>query len=235
MRPDSRRTMRRRVCGGIGAAVLALAMPLSFADTLTRPATGVTRIHFKLPGELLVRAGSEEKLTVEAEAKVLPRIDIAIAGETLTLSSKQGFKTDKPLRITLTLKALRSLRSEGSGNAMVEHFGGTDIEIDARGSGNIRLHDVRPARLAIRIDGSGNVEATGSGKAVTARIDGTGTIDAAGFVAQSAQVRIEGSGTIRVHADDTLHAEIGGAGNIEYKGKAKVTQSITGAGSVDRI
>jgi hypothetical protein len=38
-----------------------------------------------------------------------------------------------------------------------------------------------------------------------------------------------------VHADETLKATIGGAGNIEYKGKAKVTQAITGGGSVDRM
>ena len=103
------------------------------------------------------------------------------------------------------------------------------------GSGDIGLKNIKAGRLSILLKSSGNVEASGSGKSVVARIDGAGNIDTTNYNAQTVDARIEGSGTIRVHADESLKAAIGGAGNIEYKGKAKVTQSITGAGNVERI
>jgi Putative auto-transporter adhesin, head GIN domain len=220
---------------GILALGLALANSFAVAEVMTRPADGVTRVVFKTPGDLSIRVGAQEKLTVEAEPKVLAQLDISVKGDTLTLSSKGSFKTEKGLKYTLTIKSFRKLRSEGSGNSVIEGFAGNDIDVEAAGSGDIALKDVKPGRLQITIPGSGNVEATGSGKSLLARIDGAGNIDAVNFLAQVVEARLDGSGNIRIHADESLKAAIGGAGNIEYKGKAKVTQSVTGAGSVERL
>lgn len=221
-----------QICIGI----LALGVSLTaHAETMTKAVDGVTRIVFKTTGDLQVRVGAEEKLTIEAEPKVLAQMDIGVKGGTLTLASKGSFKTDKGLKFTLTLKSLRGLKSDGSGNASIEGFSGSDIDIEAAGSGDIKLKNIKPGKLSIMLPGSGNIEAAGSGKSVVARIDGSGDIDTQKFSAQAVEARIDGSGNIKVHADETLNAVIGGAGNIEYKGKAKVTQSITGAGSVERL
>ena len=101
----------------------------------------------------------------------------------------------------MTLKSFRGLKSEGSGTVVIENFSGSGIDIDAAGSGDMALKGVRPERLAIVIKGSGNIDASGSGKALVAHINGTGTIDAANFRAQSVDANISGSGDIRVHAD----------------------------------
>ncbi len=220
--------------GAVGLCI-SLMTQSALADVMTKPADGVNRIVFKTSGELAVRVGTEEKLTIEAEPKVLAQMDIGVKGGTMTLGSKGSFKTDKGVKFTLTIKSLRSFKGEGSGDALIEGFGGADIEVDAGGSGNIALKNIKPGKLGIVLGGSGNVEAAGNGKSVLARIDGSGNIDTLKFKAQVAEARIEGSGDIKVHADETLNAVIGGAGNIEVQGKAKVTQSITGAGSVDRI
>jgi putative autotransporter adhesin-like protein len=217
---------------GIGLALAAFA---ASADQMTRPAAGVTRIVFNTPGELVVKPGSEEKLLVEAEAKVLAALDISVKGDTMVLSSKGSFKTDKGLKYTLSIKSFRGLKTEASGSSAVEGFSGSDADVELGGSGDIDLRNMKFGRLAILIKSSGNVEASGGGKTLIARIDGSGNIDTTKYPAQIVEAKLEGSGNIRVHADESLKAAIGGAGNIEYKGKAKVTQSITGAGSVDRI
>lgn len=220
---------------GFLALGLVLANSSAVAEVTTRPADGVTRVVFKTPGDLSIRVGAQEKLTVEAEPKVLAQLDISIKGDTLTLSSKGSFKTEKALKYTLTIKAFRKLKTEGSGSSVIEGFAGNDIDVEAAGSGDIALKNVKPGKLSISIPGSGNVEAVGSGKSLLARIDGAGDINAAKFQAQVVEARLDGSGNIRVHADESLKAVISGAGNIEYKGKAKVTQSVTGAGSVERL
>jgi hypothetical protein len=216
---------------GFGLAVVSLA---ANAEQMTRPAAGVTRVVFNTPGELTIRPGADEKVVVEAEPKVLAQLDISVKGDTLVLASKGQFKTDKGLKYTVSIKAFRGLKTEASGNSTIDGFAGSDADVELGGSGDAGLKNMKYGRLGILIKGSGNVEATGSGKALTARIDGSGNIDTTGYTAQVVEARLDGSGNIRVHADETLKAAIGGAGNIEYKGKAKVTQSVTGAGNVGR-
>lgn len=230
------RMFDRTKCFGcaLGLAI-ALTSIQALADQMTRPAGGVTRIVFNTPGELVVRPGGEEKVLVEAEAKVLALLDISVKGDTLTLASKGNFKTDKGLKYTVTVKAFRGLKTGGSGSSSIEGFSGPEVDVELGGSGDAGLKNMKAGRLGIIISGSGNLEASGSGNAVMARIDGSGNIDTTNFQAQKVEARLDGSGTIRVHADESLNATIGGAGNIEYKGKAKVTQSITGAGNVGRI
>ena len=227
--------MLKNIRTGMSGVCLALMVQSASAEVMTKPADGVTRLVFKTSGDLSVRVGTEEKLTIEAEPKVLAQMDVGIKGGTMTLASKGSFKTDKGLKFTLTLKSLRGLKSDGSGNIVVDGFSGNDIDVEAGGSGDIKLKNIKPGKLQIAMPGSGNIEVAGSGKSMVARIVGSGEIDALKFNAQAVEASIEGSGNIKVHADDSLKAVIGGAGNIEYQGKAKVTQSITGAGSVDRI
>jgi hypothetical protein len=220
----------------VGIAMMAAAMGAG-AETMTKAAPGVTRVVFNSVGELTVKPGTDEKVVVEAEQKVLDKLDISVKGDTLVLSTKGSFRTDKGIKYTVTVKSFRSLKTDtsASGNSTVDGFSGNDVDVELNGSGDVGLKNLKYGRLGIVVKSAGNVKADGGGKTVSARIDGSGNIDTTGYQAQVVDARIDGSGTIRVHADETLKAAIGGAGNIEYKGKAKVTQAITGAGSVDRI
>lgn len=222
-----------------GSAIVGLCLGLatqpSFAETMTRPAAGVTQVDFNVPGELQVRQGVEEKLVVEAEPVVLSHLAISLRNGVLTLGSKDSFKSAKAIKFTLTLKSFRNLKHQSSGNALIEGFAGGDIDIAADGSGDVTLKNIKPGALRLAIKGSGSIAATGEGRSLAARIDGTGSIDTTKFKAQFVEASIDGSGDIRVYADRTLKATIEGSGNIEYTGRAKVTQSVNGAGSVDRL
>src|SRR5438105_3974865 len=204
-------------------------------EKLTQAAAGVTRVFISTPGELIVKPGSEEKLVVEAEQKVLSQLDIGVKGNTLAVKSKGSFKTDKGITYTLTLKSFQGLKMEGSNNSHVEGFTGADMDVELGGSGDAELKNLKADKLSILIKSSGNVTASGSGKSLAARIDGSGNIEAVAFKAKTVGARLEASGNIQVFADETLKAVVNGAGNIEYKGNAKVAKTINGAGSVDRM
>jgi hypothetical protein len=212
-----------------------LTIPKSFAEVITRAADTVTQIDFKLPGDLLVRYGTNEILTVDAESAVLPKLDIGIKNGVLTLAAKAPFKTDQPLKFTLTIQLLQGLMSEGSGNVWIENFFGTNIDIASKGSGKIRLKNIKSNRLSISIAGSGAVDASGSGAMAIETIDGSGMIDTTNFRAQFVEAHINGSGHIRVHADNRLNAVIRGAGNINYQGNPMVTQSVSGSGAIGKL
>lgn len=225
----------RAASAGLLAIAIGIASPAAFAETVTKPAAGASRILFKLPGELRVRFGQQEQVSIDAEASIIPKLQVEVRGDTLTLASKTSFKTNKPLTITVTLKSFRSLKSEGSGDATVENFSGGDMEINGAGSGGVSLKGIKAERLALVIKGSGDMDAAGGGKTLVARIEGSGTIDAVKYRAKSVEASIDGSGDIKVHADESLKASINGAGNIGYEGKPKVAQSVNGAGSVDQL
>lgn len=225
----------RAACAVLIGATILFGGSASFAETITKDATGISRVEFKLPGELVVRQGTQEKLIVEAETKILPKLQMDAKGDLLVLNSKETFKTDKPLKFTLTIKSLRGIRSAGSGNVLVEGFAGGAVDIHSFGSGNVKLRGMKPNSLVIKIEGSGAVEASGGADSLAALISGSGKIDAVNFRAKSVDAEISGSGDVRVHADEKLNAKISGAGNVEYRGNPKVTQSISGAGSVDRL
>lgn len=204
-------------------------------ERMTTPTPGVTRVVMDAPGELTIRPGQDEKVVIEAEPKVLAKLEAVVRGDTLTLKTKGSFRTDKGIRYSVTIRGFRALKTLSSGNASVSGFSGGDVDIQAGGSGNIDLVNLKPRSLTLKISDSGTVTASGEGATLNASIDGAGTIDAVKFTARRVEASIEGAGDIRVRAEETLKASIEGAGNIEYAGKARVTKSINGAGNIDRI
>src|SRR3954466_15593519 len=97
----------------------ALAASSAFGEQTTKPATGVSRVVFNAPGELKIRPGNDEKIVIEAEPKVLALIDASTKGDTLTISTKGAFKTDKGIRYAVTIKTFRSLQTLSSGGSDV--------------------------------------------------------------------------------------------------------------------
>lgn len=222
-------------CLGVGLSMVQVIGHAAALEKKTYPTAGVTRIEFATPGELVVKPGAEEKLVIEAEPKVLAALDPVVKGDSLNMRSKGSFKTEKGVTYTLTIKAFRSLKTTGSGNSRVENFEGREMDVTAAGSGSIDLKGLVAERMSLLIANSGDISAKGRAKTLAARIDGAGTLDAASVPARAVDAKLAGSGSIRVHAEETLKANLSGAGSIEYKGNPKLTQSISGAGSIDRM
>ena len=222
----------RWVAAVAAVSASALMIAAAHAEQMTLPATGATQVSISTVGDLVIRPGTDEKVIVEAEPKVLAKLDVSTKGDTLTITTKGDFSTQKPVKFTVTLRALRRLTTSGSGSSLVEGFSGPNFDVDVNGSGDVSLKNIKSTKLNVRLQASGNVDVTGSGTTVIARVDGSGNIDAREYRARVVEATIDGAGNIYVHADESLKASIGGAGSIEYKGKPKVSQNVTGAGTV---
>jgi hypothetical protein len=203
-------------------------------EKMVRAAPGVTQVVMDAPGELVIKPGNDEKVVIEAEPKVLAKLEAVISGDTLTLKTKGNIRTDKGIFYTVTLRKFRSVKTLSSGNVAIAGFGGNDIDVLASGSGDIALSGIKPTRLSLKIVDAGNITASGEGAQFSARIEGSGNIDAIKFVARRAEASIDGAGNISLRAEETLKASIDGVGNIEYAGKARVSKQINGAGNIER-
>ncbi|HDR51188.1 MAG TPA: DUF2807 domain-containing protein [Mariniphaga anaerophila] len=88
----------------------------------------------------------------------------------------------------------------------------------------------------IRVENRGGVlcEISGVTNTLDVRLAGAGHVNAKELKAEEVRFKIEGVGTGKVFATQTLRADIKGAGKIKYKGNPQVFQSIEGLGSVVR-
>lgn len=119
------------------------------------------------------------------------------------------------LRITVTAPAVRSFGLSGSGDLV------------------IRGYD-QPS-LAIAINGSGEVEATGRTESVDLDISGSGEADLAGLETRDADIDISGSGEAKVGPTGAARITISGSGEVDLTRRpATLAQSLSGSGEVNQ-
>jgi len=164
--------------------------------------------------DLHITVGQPVGIAVEMDDNLQGLIVTAVQGRTLVIESKGSWTADHDPRVTITLPALSALAMEGSGDAVLKGFNGGD--------------------LALRIGGSGDVDASGRVDSLSLVVDGSGDARLGGLQAGRAQVRVNGSGDVTVNAAQTLEATVNGSGDIRYRGNATVTSRVHGSGSVEK-
>ena len=113
------------------------------------------------------------------------------------------------------------------------------LEIDAcvRTCRNYRLEVeiVTPALDALAIKGGGEMRTEGAfprSNALALAVEGGGEIDATSFESAHVAAAIDGGGSIRTAARDTLAAAIDGGGEVRFRGDPRVSSVINGGGMV---
>lgn len=181
----------------------------------TRAVSGFTALSLEGSGDVDVTFGNSESAVVEADDNIVPLIETRVQNGRLVISTKNftNYRTNSPVRIHVTMKALDEIQLYGSGNITVPALNG-----DA---------------LRISLPGSGNINVNGAANKVDVTLNGSGNVDCSGLKAKSATAKINGSGNIQVYASSSLDASISGSGTIKYSGSpASVTKSVSGSGNI---
>lgn len=222
--------------------------------TESRSVSGITAVELDTSGNLVIKQGETESLSIEAEDNLLPMLTSDVTGGVLKLSTKPntGFSATKPITYTLMVKDITSLTVNGSGNASGETLHSTQLMITLTGSGTLTLGAAQADNLNITVTGSGGATITAvTGQTLTANLSGNGTLTLGGTVndqtvtitgsgsyngealsSKTARVSSSGSGSAAVQVSDTLDASVVGSGSITYKGSPTVTQKRMGSGSI---
>jgi hypothetical protein len=132
----------------------------------------------------------------------------------------------------LTTKNSISANLNGSGTLKVETLFAADLTLTLSGSGDVNFTHLQTATLTTVINGSGTFTAAGKLDNQTAQLNGSGSYRASGLESGSADISILGSGDGQVWVTETLKVRITGSGDVSYKGKASVTQTVTGSGNI---
>ena len=188
--------------------------------TTTREVTDFDSITFSSFGDLTIRTGDHEGLTIEAEDNVVPEILTEMRGSTLVIRyAQQGgqmrVRPTQPVRLTLIVKQLQ--------------------RVDLSGAGNVRVEGLQADHLQTTLSGAGNLEASGTVKQLDAVLSGAGSYQGGDLRAETATITLSGVGGATVWATQHLNVTVSGVGWVNYYGQPQLTRTVTGLGNVHSL
>ena len=126
---------------------------------------------------------------------------------------------------------------KANGNSLIELKGTVTLgklKLDANGSANFVVDDVKTDKLELDLDGSGSVRVKkGIAKEGSFSTAGGSDIHTYGLQVGDLTCKMRGSGLAEVNAINTLNAQIIGSGSIKYKGPAVATTRVVGKGTIE--
>jgi hypothetical protein len=182
--------------------------------TESREVAGFSSISFKSVGKVTMQQTGKESLMITAEDNILPLLENRVADNILYLTIAKDGKINptKPIEFVVQVKSLESLNTDGVGS------------IEAQG--------IQGKRLAVAMDGVGEVAIAGSVDVLDLTLAGVGSFQGEQLKTKQSTVRNNGMGSAVVNVSEQLDATVSGVGSIEYIGSPQVKESVQGVGSI---
>lgn len=190
----------------------SLARGSGHPSTEVRHTAPFTRLELAGANTLNVRIGAPQSVAVTADDNLVDRVTTTVRRGTLVVAERGSFTTKTPTRVTVSAPSLDEVTLSGAGTVTVER--------------------VAADQFTATLSGSGTLKVSGTADRVTAVLTDSGTVELSDLVVRDAVARLDGTGTIRVHATSTLDATLTGTGSILYSGHPTVTEHRTGTGSI---
>jgi hypothetical protein len=196
-----------------------------------------TGVALALPGEVEVRTGNTESVTIETDDNLLPLIETVVDDGTLKIRNKKhvNIKT-RNLKIVVQTRGVDRLALGGSGSIDADRVQGSRVQFDVGGSGAIKVGKAEGESVAINLGGSGDLKVgEGSARNLSATIGGSGTIDMTHVRVDKASVTLAGSGDATLWIRDSLDLSVAGSGDVNYYGDPRISKTVVGSGSARRL
>ena len=183
-------------------------------------------------------AGTEGKITIEAESNLMEYIVTEIKNNNLIVKVKKGYNLkpsfNKALKVTIPFKDISSVSLAGSGDVWNEDkIKSNSLDVSLAGSGDMVL-DIEANSVEGSLAGSGDMTLKGNTNDLTVKVAGSGDISAFGLQANNTKASVAGSGDIEVVSNKSLYARVSGSGDIEYKGNPdKEDTKVSGSGTIN--
>jgi hypothetical protein len=203
----------------------------------TRQVSGFKGLAMGLPGQVEVRTGNSEGLTIETDDNLLPLIETVVEGGTLEIRNKNRVNVKpRSLKIVVQTRGLESLSLGGSGSIDADRVAGSRIRFDIGGSGKVSVGKLEGESIGVNLGGSGDLKVNeGSARSVSANIGGSGNVDLARVRLDEASVTIAGSGDVTLWVRNRLSTTVAGSGDINYYGDPQVSKTTLGSGGPRRL
>jgi hypothetical protein len=204
--------------------------------TESRDVSGFDSILLSAFGEVQIRQGTIESLTIEAPSDYLRYVETIVENKTLTISTRRGFIGAPVRRViyTITVKDLKSLQLSGaSAIKILDGFQSQDFSLNLSGAGSIEIESLTAKSLTVNFASAGAIVIAGKVDTQSVNLSGVGSYETGDLESKSVTINLTGAGSATVWATETLGVTLSGVGSINYYGSPQLRQSITGLGSVN--
>lgn len=203
----------------------------------TREVGNFNGVALNVPGNVELRIGNTEGVTIETDDNILPQIETVVENGTLRIRSARRNSNfhQTTLNIVVHARQVERVSVGGSGTINADGLRGEKLRFDVGGSGSINAGKLDARSVSVAIGGSGNFKAGGRTEQLSASIGGSGNIAAGRLAANNVQVSIGGSGEAEVWARDNLAISIGGSGEVSYYGDPQISKSMQRSNSIRRL
>lgn len=235
--------------GGAALTTPAVAGPLDWVGGERIQGNGVikkqsrelphfTGVSFSLPGNVELRIGNSENITIETDDNLLPQIETVVEKGVLQIrpAKRNMSLNSRHMKIWLNAQTVESLSLGGSGSIDSDALRAKKLQVTLGGSGSISVKGMEAETVSVGLGGSGNFKSgTGNAVSMSVNIGGSGDVDVGQVRSREASVSVAGSGEATVWATSELSVTIAGSGDVNYYGDPKVSRSVIGSGSTRRL
>lgn len=221
-------------------AVSLIAISLSACGgeikTESREVSGFNSVSISTFGEMQIRQGSTESLTIQAPSDYLRYLETSVENNTLIISTRRGFIGAPVRRViyTLTVKDLKSLSFSGAGAIKIlDGLQSQNFSLNLSGAGSIEIDSLNADSLTLNFSSAGAIVIAGKVDKQSVNLSGVGSYEAGDLESKSVSINLTGAGSATVWATGSLNVTLSGVGSISYYGSPQVSQNISGLGSVN--
>lgn len=197
-------------------------------------AEGFTGVHASSGIDVLISQG-DFFVEVVADENLQQYIKVERIGSTLRIGSEKNIYRAESKVVNVTLPELKEIKISSAGDVVAENdFKCENLNIDISSAGDLSM-GVDAEDISVSISSSGDCDLWGSANSLDARLSSAGDLNAFDLDADYVTIRVSSAGDASVTANKEIDMIASSAGNIYYKGDARVTRSTTSsAGSIVR-
>ena len=195
--------------------------------------TSFEKIQNNCSADITYHVSSEYKVIFSTDSNLTEYVEIEIVDNILVIKTKRGSYSFSEFSVNVYSPELQGINISGSGDFICKEIIQTPkFEININGSGDIK-GKFEVNTFVVNIRGSGKIKLTGSTDELKLSISGSGDFEGEKFISNHAEIKINGSGDVDVHVNESLNVQIYGSGDVRYSGKpTAVNHSIFGSGEV---
>ena len=192
----------------------------------TRNVSGFTGVHVSTGIDVYLSEGNDFEVTVEADENLMEMILTELKGDMLVVKTNRvNIRRAKSKKVHVTLPELTELKISSAGDCEGQTpFTCDELRLGISSAGDLSL-EVEAERIYVNISSSGDARIAGSTDLLDVSLSSAGDLNAFDLIANKVDVDVSSAGDARVTATEEISMNASSAGNIYYRGDAKVVHS----------
>ena len=191
-----------------------------------RDLDGFTGVKVSSGIDVYLSQGSNFEVKVEADENLHEVILTELEGKMLLVKTERvNIRNAKSKKVHVTLPQLTALKISSAGDLVGQTpFNCEDLRISISSAGDLSL-EVEAKRIDLDISSSGDASISGTADEFNVDLSSAGDLSAFDLIAGKVDVDVSSAGDASVHATDEISMNASSAGNIYYRGDARVVHS----------